>query len=247
MFNRKYDGTYILKVKALYNSWFNWRTFYDRDMELFADELFGNSYLKKKLLVYKDNVLEQELKFTNINDILSKIDKNKISIYYAMYINNWKKTYFSPTWNDKHIGLLNLSDLTSNGVFNLMQLCISKPEIKKYVSLLKGHNKPIEDYLANGVTSAVEFAYETGNIDYARKLSLIALVAQGNSYKERNSQLTCPYCHKQKPMIDNNIAWAAIQDKQKRLLFNSDKFVGNSEIEGIDINYCPICGRKLGD
>jgi hypothetical protein len=53
----------------------------------------------------------------------------------------------------------------------------------------------------------------------------------------------CPHCLKGRPIVDDNVKWMALEGN--KLKFNSDKFVGNSETEEVEIAYCPWCGRNL--
>ena len=51
-----------------------------------------------------------------------------------------------------------------------------------------------------------------------------------------DAQKSCPYCHKGKPIVDNNVSWVMISSEGKCMWYNSDKFVGSSESEKITLN-----------
>ena len=55
----------------------------------------------------------------------------------------------------------------------------------------------------------------------------------------------CPYCSKGKPFVNNNVSFVGLEPEVKRLWFNSNKFVGHSEMDFVHIKYCPECGAKL--
>lgn len=60
-------------------------------------------------------------------------------------------------------------------------------------------------------------------------------------------QAGCPYCRLGRPIKDNSCSIIAIEQNANILWFNSDKFVGEDEGDIVSINYCPMCGRKLGE
>jgi hypothetical protein len=62
-----------------------------------------------------------------------------------------------------------------------------------------------------------------------------------------DSDTDCPYCHKGKPLVDDNVSFVAVDNNAGQLWFNSDKFVGHDEAAFVNIAYCPMCGRRLDD
>jgi O-methyltransferase involved in polyketide biosynthesis len=64
---------------------------------------------------------------------------------------------------------------------------------------------------------------------------------------ETPAQARCPYCHKGKPIVDDNLAFVGVESDAGQLWFNSDKFVGEDEADFVTIAYCPMCGRRLDE
>ncbi|GAX06963.1 hypothetical protein IWT25_02311 [Secundilactobacillus pentosiphilus] len=60
-------------------------------------------------------------------------------------------------------------------------------------------------------------------------------------------QQECPYCHDEKTIVGDNDMAAYVMIKIN-CLFVVPRIImpGNSTGTGCPINYCPICGRKLG-
>ncbi len=55
-------------------------------------------------------------------------------------------------------------------------------------------------------------------------------------------QKPCPYCERRVPFLDND-------GVEMRLVYGNQLYasVQHSKMAFVTINYCPMCGRKLGD
>lgn len=62
----------------------------------------------------------------------------------------------------------------------------------------------------------------------------------------------CPYCHEQKDIIntlDNSRRYFSGMEQPGQVVYVSDNLLVCEErtFEAREINFCPMCGRRLGD
>lgn len=179
MFDHKYNGDYVLRVKYPIG-----------DVEKYKDStvgfsynLFRSTYGSKQLLVYRNGILNKKIKFYDPYDIIELPKMDKFFTQYVNIFDDYDDT--DVTVEIPHnLKFLDPSDLTSTGVYNLVKFVLKNPEYKEDLALMKSKNAELDDYLINGIKGAIRIAYDTGHLNYAKKLSIISL---GLSSDQENS------------------------------------------------------------
>ena len=170
MFDHKYNGDYILRVKYLGGGIEKYK---DSIID-FSYNLFRSTYGSKQLLVYRDEILNKKIKFYDPYDIIKLPKMDKFFTQYVNIFDDYDDT--DVTIDSPHtLKFLNPSDLTSTGVYNVVKFALKNPEYKEDFALMKSKNADLDDYLINGIKGAIRIAYDTGHLNYAKKLSIISL------------------------------------------------------------------------